>query len=544
MAEDIAAYLVARADQLDSDDSTWRTHMADIAEVMRPLRAELSGTKGSAGAKRMDKVFDGTAIHALQNLSSGLYGSASNPAESWFSLSIEDKDRAKWGPIRDWLDRHSNRVLASFGPAYSGFYAQAPSLYLDLAGFGTGIFSSELRQDHSGFVDMSRSLSTHNFDVDNEGSVNTMFVRRRLSADNAAMEFGKENLSPKLQAKVGEKEKYEAEFIQAVLPNGEYMRGMLGFKGQEFASYTIECDTKHVVKRKGFMDFPYFVPRWEVAECERKGRGPGEMALPDTRSLNAMTKGNLEAGQMSGKPPWGAVDELQGSSVKLQPGKITYGAVDRQGNQLLKPLMSGGGTPFSLEMANQLRNAIKDYFYSSLIDLEGRTGLANLEYIERTEQQQRLMAPYHGRIQTEFLSKIVMRRLRLLAMVRNVMDPPPPDMQGHAPQVEFVSSAALAQKSARGAGVMRFYQAKQLIVGDDPMAGARVDNDKALQIAAEAFSVPQLLNDDETTEKNRAAIQQQLQAKVMAEVAKPMADAAHKGAQAMDVLRGGNKAAA
>jgi len=544
MADDIAAWLVGRDEQLYNDDSTWRAHMGEIAEVIRPLRKELTGTTGTAGEKRMQKVFDSTAINALNNLASGLFGSASNPAEVWFTMSLVDKDRAKWGPVRDWLQRQSRKLLMSCGPTYSAFYAQVPSLYLDFAGFGSGIFSSELRADHSGFKDLARSLSTHNFDVDDEGVVNTMFVRRRISADNAAAEFGKDNLSDKVKAKVGDKNKTEFDFLQAVVPNAEYMAGLFGFKGKSFASFTIERESKHIVKRSGFNSFPYFVPRWEVAECERKGRGPGEYALPDAKSLNVMTKTNLKAGERAGDPPWGAPDEGNISVIRTAPGKVTYGAVDRNGNQLLKPLVTGGGTPFSLEMANQLREAIKDYFYFSLMQLVGRTGMTATEVIERNEEKMRLMAPYLGRLQSEFLAKFIMRRWELLQLVPGVVEPPPPDLQGHTPVVEFVSAAALAQKSARGAGVMRFYQAAGPILATDPLAAAKVNGEKALEIVGDAFGVPEIINDDDTTAKNRQAIAQQLQAQQAAQVAQPAARAAKDGADAVATLRDAGKAAA
>lgn len=544
--EDLAAFLVARDEQLWNDDSTWREHMGEIAEVMRPLRKELTGTTGSQGEKRMQRIFDGTPIQAAQNLASGLYGTASNPAENWMGLSLVDKDRAKWGPIKSWLQSASRSVLASFGPEFSVFYAQLPTAYLDLAAFGTKIFSSELRDDLSGFKDLARPLSTHNFDVDGEGRPNTMYVRRSESIDNLADEFGKENLSGTLQPKVGNKTKATAEILQAVLPNRDYLPGMNldPLRGKKFASITIERETKHVIKRKGFDSFPYFVTRWEVAANERKGRGPGETALPDAKSLNVMTKANLKAGERAADPPWGAADELNGNPVRLAPGKLTYGALDRQGRQLLQPLITGGTTPFSLEMSQALRESIKEYFYFSLMSLANRTGMTPIEWIEYNEQKMRMMAPFIGRIQAEFLGPLVMRRWELLSKVPGAMDPPPPDLQGHIPVVEFVSAAALAQKSARAAGVLRFVQVAGQVTAMNPMSAAKFNGDKALEIAAEGFAVPELINDDETTAANKQALQQAMQAQTAATVAQPAARAAKDGADAIATVRGDKKAAA
>lgn len=541
MADDLAAWIIGRDEQLWNDDSTWRAHMGQIAEVIRPIAAELTGAQGSGGEKRMQKVFDGTGIRAANNLSAGLTGTACNAAERWFTLSLADKDRAKWGPHADWLQRQAHKILTSFGPNFSGFYGQVPGAFLDLAAFGNNIFSSEIRQDFSGFKDLHRPLSTHNFDVDGEGKVNTMFVRRCETVENMADEFGKDNLSETLRAKLGGTEKKKAEFVQAVLPNRDYMRGMFGPAGKPFASFTIERETKHVIKRSGFRNFPYFVTRWEVGANERKGRGPGEHALPDVKSSNVMAKANLQAGERAANPSWGAAEELNGSVIRTAPGKITYGAIDRQGNQLLRPLVDGGSPPFSLEITKDLREAIKEFFFFSLMQLQGRTGMTPIEWIEYNEMKMRLMAPYLGRIHAEFLGPIVSYRYEALRQVPGALDPMPPDMEGHEPVVEFVSAAALAQKSARGAGVMRFYQVAGPILATDPLAAAKINGEKALEICGDAFAVPELINDDDTTNKNKEAIAKAMQAKAAAEVAQPMARAAKDGADALATVRGGNQ---
>ena len=54
--------------------------MAEISELIRPLRRELRGGRGMEGEKRMTRVFDSTGINAAGNLAAGLYGTAANPA--------------------------------------------------------------------------------------------------------------------------------------------------------------------------------------------------------------------------------------------------------------------------------------------------------------------------------------------------------------------------------------------------------------------------------------------------------------------------------
>ncbi len=76
MQENLAEFTVCRADYLDQQDGAWRNHMAEISELIRPLRRELRGGRTMEGEKRMTRVFDSTAINAAGNLGAGLYGTA------------------------------------------------------------------------------------------------------------------------------------------------------------------------------------------------------------------------------------------------------------------------------------------------------------------------------------------------------------------------------------------------------------------------------------------------------------------------------------
>lgn len=535
---------IKQADERKAERATWDSHMADIAEVIRPLRAELRGNQTSEGTKRMSKVFDGSGIKGLQNLGAGLYGLASNPADEWGGLGTLDEDRNRFGPNRDWLDRTSKMVLASFGPNFGAFYAQCLAFYLDGAGFGTAIFTTEVRADHSGFIDRCRSLATSYIDTDGEGTVNTLYRRWRMNPAQAAALFGASNLSEKLRTDLKAGKTDKREFLQYVGPNSHYVQDRLGPSGKPVASVSMEVDTCHQVKVGGFWDLPFQCFRWGVAEGELYGReSPGELSLPDVKSSNIMTKANLEAGERAARPSLGAYSEQTTPIIRDHPGKVTYGALDRGGNQLVKPLYTMGQPPFSIEMAEALRAAIKEYFYFSLLPVMNRTGLAPIETLERQEATLRMMAPYLGRINGDFLIPAFMLRYRRLLRVTDasgqpIIQPPPPDLAGHTLQVNVVSPMAQAQKSARAAGVLRFEQSVASILARDPTAAARINSDKEMEIVADGYNVSGVLHDDDTTQANRAQLQKMMAAQQAAVTAKDAAGAAASGASAIATLRG------
>jgi len=536
--------LLCEADFLKSERSTTESHWADIAEITRPLRNEIRGPQ-TPGNKRMTRVFDATAINAAQNMAAGLYGTAANPATIWFKLSDLDPDFSKWSGVRPWFDVVSRRLLASFGSSFSSFYAQAPSVFLDIASLGNSVMSSEMAEDRSRFRDICRPISECYWDVNADGEVDQLYRRpKSLTAAQALKMFGADKVSPKLKKLAGDEPNALVDIIHAVVPNDRFQRGMFGHAGKAFVSVYFEVETMHEISRGGFDDFPYFAPRWEVAAGEKYGRGPGEIALADNRSLQVMTKTNLQAGELAGNPPWGAPDEGRISVVRTAPGKVTYGAINSRGDQMLKRLVENVNTPFSLEMANQLREAIKDAFFFSVMQLVGRTGMTATEVLERNEEKMRLMGPYLGRIQSEFLTPLVMRRFRLLQKIPGVFPPPPREMQGRTLQIEFTSPMALAQKSAAAAGVLRAVQGIGMIATVAPEALDKLNGDVAADLVADGYGVPSIINDDETTaakRKSRVA-QQQMQAALAA--AQPLADAAHKGAQAVATVRNPTQQAA
>lgn len=543
---DTGRELVDAAAKRKQSRATWESHQADIADIVRPLRAELRGEM-TPGGKRMQNVYDSTPITANGNFAGGLYGMLTNPADIWFTLGTEDPDLNKWGRVRDWLGTTSRRTLASFGPSWSAFYPEVATLFLDVGAHGMGCFSSEMNDDRSGFIDRCRPLSECVPDVDEDGNIDKTYRTRKLRADHALALIRKKGGEPseKLEQAAAKTPDRMVDILHAVVPNGDYREGRIANDNHHWHSCYVEVDDAHVAARLGYGDFPFMWPRWEVAAGEIEGRGIGETILPDARSLQVMTKSNLIAGERAALPPWGAPDEGDMSVIRLGPDKINFGAFDRRGNQLLKPLMQGGNPPFSLEMTKALQEAIKDGFFFQLLPLLGRTGLGNIEVLQRNEQTLRLMGPYAARTHRELHVPLVMRRYNMLMKIGGVFPPAPPELAGRPLQVEMVSPMALAQRSARAGNVMRAAEAIGQLIAINPNAADKLNVDKAADAIGEGFSVPEIINDDETTQANRKQRQQVLAMQSGVAMAKDGAAALASAAQAKATAQqGGQQAAA
>ena len=497
-------------------EHTWQ----DIADYIRPLRSEFN-RMSSPGDRRNQRIFDSVPIMAADGFAGGIYGMMTNPANRWFALRLQDDELNDYDPVRDWLYEAETRILHSFGPQVSRFYSVLPGLYADLACFGTAVFYSEELPGQGRISDSVRSLAECVISENAWGDVDTVYRRFQMTGRQAAQMFeGK--LHPQTQRMVDKDPLCMIDFLHCVKPNEDY-------KGSDaekpFVSIYLEEEKKHEVARAGYYEQPYHVPRWSLSAGEIYGRGLGEQVLPDVKMLNRMDETAIKAAQKIADPPLAAPDEGVIKAARTYPGGITYGAIDQNGTQLLRPLYTGGNIGITETMMEQRRNTIREGFYFSLMQMIGSPNMTATEWTGRQEEKLRLLGPNLGRIQSEFLSPLIKRRFGML-LRSNSLPPPPEEIQGSPMMVEYVSPLARAQMAGEATAVQRLYQSLGPIAELDPSVMDNVDHDEAVQVMARGFAVPaKVLRGQDQIAEVRAGRQQQEQMGRMAELAKTGAGA-------------------
>lgn len=516
-------------------ERTWQ----EVADYVRPLRAEFTAMR-TPGEKRNAHIYDATPLMAADSFAGGIYGMMTNPANRWFALRLQDDELNEFDPVRDWLYDIETRILHSFGPQVSRFYSVLPSMYADLACFGTAVFYSEEIPGQGRINDNVRPLSECVIAESAYGDVDTVYRRFALTGKQAIEMFG-EALSERT-ARVAEMDPHcLIYFIHCVYPNLAYRAEKLDASARPFISTYIEEESRHQVAEGGYYELPYHVPRWSQAAGEVYGRGIGEQVLPDVKMLNRMDETAIRAAQKIVDPPLAAADEGVIKAARTYPGGITYGAIDQNGQQLLRPLFTGGNVGLTLEMMEQRRNAIKEGFYFSLMQMIGSPNMTATEWMGRQEEKLRLLGPNLGRIQSEFLSPLIKRRFGLLLRA-NQLPPPPDEIQGAAMTIEYVSPLARAQMAGEAQAVTRLYQSLGMIAQIDPSVLDNVDHDEAVQVLGRGWAVPAKImrGADQVKEMRKEreqaeAMQQSLSLGAQgADVMKKVADSAKSGAQASE----------
>lgn len=492
-------------------------------EIAALIRTERGGHRtADPGQHRQQRPLDGAGLIAAEHMAAGVYGTLTNPSNTWFRLALADPELDAAPAARAWLDQAGARVLRSFGAG--AFYDQAITLYGDIVAFGNAAQYDELPRGERAVLDVTLSLAEVAWDVDGYGRVTEVARRFKLTPMQAAARWGREALPAKLQERLDKAPRERTTWFHHVVRNDGYRPGTLGRGGKPWRSVYVSETGEAVVSERGFDEMPFYVPRWHVETGRVCGRGPAFKALSGARKLELMTAANLRAGQRAGDPVILAPDrQAWPLSGRIRPGGIVYGGVDEQGRRMLQEFGAYTGTGLTLEMAQAAIEEIRDAFHWSLMQLAGRTGMTATEVIERQEEKLRLMAPHLGRVQSEYLAPKVARRFAMLWRAGQI-PPPPPEIGGAEVRIEYTSAAAMAQRSAEGAAAVRLVQDLAPLAQIDPAKAARLsdrlDEDAFAEVLLEARGAPgRLLRPREEADARAQARAEAAQAQQLAQLA-------------------------
>jgi hypothetical protein len=275
----------------------------------------------------------------------------------------------------------------------------------------------------------------------------------------------------------------------------------------------------------GFASFPYLTPRTATEPGELFGFSPAQQASPAMGSVNAMKKTMLRIGQKKADPTLLASDDgVLSGRLGLTPGYVNYGAVNAQGQPLVRPLDVGDLNPAKDILADE-RGDINDAFLVNLFQILIETPeMTATEVIERIAEKAALAAPTMARLQGGFLGPEVERAIALLTENAPWLMPPmPPELIEAKGEYEIIYTSPLAKglHAEEDSGFLYMVQSSIEVATatGDPSALDHYNFDVAIPELAEHRSVPtrwmntpeqvQALRDDR---KNQQAQQQMVQA--------------------------------
>lgn len=536
MAEDDRArVLLKRLDKLAVQRSTWEHHWQEVAEYVVPRKADVTKRR-SAGDKRMEQIYDGTAIHAAEMLSASLHGMLTNPSMQWFDLAYLDEGLNADDEAKEYLEAVTEIMQREF--QRSNFAEQIHELYSDLVTFGTGVMMIDAAPEGQGVRFGTRHISECYLSEDQFGRVDTVFRKFKMPVRSVAMMFGAENLGEKMQRKLERDPYEEVTLVHVVMPRTERDVQRIDANNKPFASIYIDPGEKIIIREGGYDEFPYVCPRWLKSSFEQNyGRSPAMTSLPDAKMINAMSRVTITAAQKQVDPPLMVPDDGFMLPIRTTPGGLNFyrgGTRDR-----IEPLQIGANNPLGLNLEEQRRTAIRAAFYVDQLVLGQGPQMTATEVVQRTEEKMRLLGPVLGRLQAELLQPMIERVFAVLNR-QNKLPAAPEFLNDRDLDIEYVSPLAKAQRQSDVQGIVRLFELLSPLAGIDPTVFDHLDTDGLVRYMLHTLSIPARVTKGEG-EIMRERSQRQEQAQVQQELneATQTAEALGSVAPAIKVLQQG-----
>jgi hypothetical protein len=274
----------------------------------------------------------------------------------------------------------------------------------------------------------------------------------------------------------------------------------------------------------------YVVPRFQTIAGSAYAYSPATMvALPDARTLQAMTHTLLEAGERYARPPILATTDVVRGDVDLSPDGITW--LDKEYDEKmgagLRPLQQDrGGFPLGMEMRSNAIEVLTSAFYLNKITLPGLDKeMTAYETAERMKQYRRENLPLFSPMESEYNGQLceIAFDLSLRAGLLGSEYDIPQSLSGTDVVFKFQSPLSHTEEEEKA---NRFAQVSQMLANAAPLdqgVVVNLDVDTAFRDAVMGVGAPaRWLNSQEDVAKARQA-----------QAMKDMAGMAMEAAQAM-----------
>jgi len=492
--------IIKRLGALESAKGTWTDHWQEILDYVMPRKATTT-VRYSKGAKRTEKLYDSSAIHANTLLAASLQGTLTSASLPWFHLRVRDETLNQQRDVSVWLEDCRNRMYKAFST--SNFNTEVHEFYLDICSIGTSCIEVE---ENGGDLNFRALHISEYFIAENhKGQIDTLYRKFEYSARQAKQRWG-DACGAKIDDAFNSKPDKKFEFIHCVMPAEEY-------KGKKitklpWVSIYICIEDKNIVHSGGYNELPYLVTRWSKASGEEYGRSPAYNALPDIKTLNKAVELGLKAWAKAIDPPLLVEDDGVIGKVRTTPAGITV--VRRDG--AIKPLDTGARFDVSDMKETELRGAIKQAFFSDQLELQQGPQMTATEVQVRYELMQRLLGPTLGRFQTEFLNPLIERCFAIMDRSEKFL-PAPEALDGISIDIEYVGPLARSQRMEEAVAVERLYEMAANLAQIAPEVMDNIDHDSAIRSRAELLGVPKNIMRDpaEIEEQRKAQMEQQQQ---------------------------------
>ncbi len=398
--------ILSRYQAAQSRRRAWESLWRDCYAYALPQRGHGFGLEFGSARRHAERLFDGTATDAVEQLAASLLAELTPPWSQWFGL-VPGYDVAETSRLlaSEELDRATQITQGHFDR--SNFAVEIHQAFLDLTtvGSATLLFEEAPLGVSSAFRLTAVPMSEMYFESGPDDEILGHFRSRSLPLQALRSLFPQAELPERLRSCSADKAKTGLPVVEAVLPDSG---------GFLYTALLLDRVEKPTPLAQGILSASPFISfRWLKGASEVYGRSPIMTALPDIKTVNKVVELVLKNASIAVTGIWQAEDDgvLNPANIRLVPGTIIPKAVGSSG---LTPLQSPGRFDVSNLMLDDLRGRIR---HTLLVDrlgpLSGRKMTAT-EILERSNEMSRLLGATYGRLQAELLTPLIGQAMRIL----------------------------------------------------------------------------------------------------------------------------------
>ena len=451
----------------------WKNLWQDCYDYALPQRGDFSGVPNQGGQSRTDRLYDATALDAVDQLASSLLGHLTPVWTPWFGLKAGPDVTAEEATALAPILEKSARILQSHFDR-SNFTVEIHQCFLDLVVAGTASLAFEEAEpgQYSAFRFTSVPLQDIALEEGADGFLDGTHRVLSLTLEEIAARYPQADIPENIVHKGGEDPQTLFKVYESILPKGRAYEYSAALENADAAFYRM------TISQTPIINF-----RWMKSPGEIYGRSPVMKALPDIKTANKVVELILKNASIAVTGIWQADDDgvLNPANIELVPGAILPKAVGSKG---LTPLEMPGKFDVSQLILSDLRARIRHALLIDRLPQIGGVRMTATEIIERANEMSLLLGATYGRLQSELITPLIMRGY---AILRRRGEVPDLAIDGRVVEIDFRSPLAKAMSQQHIQPTINWLQSLQAM---GPQAAAIVDTEKSVRYLANALGVP------------------------------------------------------
>jgi len=452
-----------------------------------------------AGQKNTDKIFDSTAVHAVQEFASRMQAGLTPPFAKWFSFAagteIPKEQRSQVDRQLEEIGIYVWEVLQN-----SNLDQELHEGYVDLSVGTAGLLIEEGDEIHPvKFTSIPQTqlvLGTGPF-----SAIDPTWRSREMTVRNIKLTWPKAKIPAEMSRAAKDNAEKTFKIIECVKRDWEYKQS------EKYKFYVLSLEPEAELFDAEFSGDganPLVTYRWSKAAGENYGRGPLFNSLADVKTLNMVVEMVLQNAELAISGIWQGDDDgvINPDTIELVPGTIIPRAPGTTG---LEPLQAPGNFDVANLILEDMRHTLKKALFNESLGAPEGTPMSATEVHERMADLARTIGSAYGRLHTELVTPLLRRVVYLLKKQGRISIPL---VNGREVKVVNSSPLAQAQHSENVARVARLGEIMNGMFGPQITALVLKAEEAGAYVGAEIGVPDKLLRNDAEREEMAQAIAQ------------------------------------